>query len=103
MANEAKKKFSFKEYFKSVKVEMKKVVWPTKKEVWSYTAVVIATCAVFALGFWLIDTGVLAALKGVLNISLSSFLQVIGTLLIMWEISCRYSRSKKEKRRYENV
>ena len=71
MANEANKKFSFKEYFKSVKVEMKKVVWPTKKEVWSYTAVVIATCAVFALGFWLIDTGVLAALKGVLNISLS--------------------------------
>ena len=52
MANEAKKKFSFKEYFKSVKVEMKKVVWPTKKETWSYTAVVIATCAVFALGFW---------------------------------------------------
>mgnify|MGYP000018294872 CR=1 FL=1 len=32
MANEAKKKFSFKEYFKSVRVEMKKVVWPTKKE-----------------------------------------------------------------------
>ena len=66
-----KKKFSFKEYFKSVKVEMKKVVWPTKKETWSYTAVVIATCAVFALGFWLIDTGVLAALKGILNISFS--------------------------------
>ena len=71
MANEAKKKFSFKEYFKSVKVEMKKVVWPTKKETWSYTAVVIASCAVFALGFWLIDTGVLAALKGILNISFS--------------------------------
>ena len=50
---------------------MKKVVWPTKKEVASYTAVVIATCAVFALGFWLIDTGVLAALKSVLNITLS--------------------------------
>ena len=63
MANEVKKKTSFKEYFKSVKVEMKKVA--------SYTAVVIATCAVFALGFWLIDTGVLAALKSVLNITLS--------------------------------
>ncbi len=65
-----KKKFSLKEYFKSVKIEMKKVVWPTKKETISYTAVVIATCAVFALGFWLIDTGVLAALKAVLNITL---------------------------------
>ena len=71
MAHEVKKKTSFKEYFKSVQVEMKKVVWPTKKEVASYTAVVIATCAVFALGFWLIDTGVLAALKSVLNITLS--------------------------------
>ena len=73
MANKdaTKKRASFKEYFKSVRVEMKKVVWPTKKETWSYTAVVIATCAVFALGFWLIDTGVLAALKGILNISFS--------------------------------
>ena len=49
---------------------MKKVVWPTKKEVASYTAVVIATCAIFALGFWLIDTGVLAALKGILGVQL---------------------------------
>ena len=57
--------------FKGVKLEMKKVVWPTKKEMVSYTAVVIATCAVFALGFWLIDTGVLAALKSVLNITLN--------------------------------
>ena len=65
------KKFSFKEYFKGVKIEMKKVVWPTKKEMVSYTAVVIATSAVFALGFWLIDTGVLAALKSVLNITLN--------------------------------
>ena len=46
---------------------MKKVVWPTKKELVSYTSVVILTCAVFALGFWLIDTGVLAALRAVLG------------------------------------
>ena len=65
------KKFSFKDYFKGVKLEMKRVVWPTKNEMISYTAVVIATCAVFALGFWLIDTGVLAALKSVLNITLN--------------------------------
>ena len=73
MANKdvTKKRTSFKEYFKSVKVEMKKVVWPTKKETISYPAVVIATCAVFALGFWLIDTGVLAALKSVVNITLN--------------------------------
>lgn len=69
--NKEKKKGGFKEYLKGVRLEMKKVVWPTKKEMISYTVVVIATCAVFALGFWLIDTGVLAALKGILGVTLS--------------------------------
>ena len=71
MAKEKKKKASFGEYFKGVRTEMKKVVWPTKKELVSYTAVVIMTCAIFALGFWLIDTGVLAALRAVLGITLN--------------------------------
>ncbi|MCI8608282.1 MAG: preprotein translocase subunit SecE [Firmicutes bacterium] len=72
MAKEnAKKKAGIGEYFKGVRLEMKKVVWPTKKETVSYTAVVVLTCAVFALGFWLIDSGVLAALKYVLNITLA--------------------------------
>ena len=72
MAKEKKKKASFGEYFKGVRTEMKKVVWPTKKELVSYTAVVIMTCAIFALGFWLIDTGVLVALREVLGVTLSS-------------------------------
>lgn len=59
------------EYLKGVSQEMKKVVWPTKEELVSSTAVVVVTCALFALGFWLIDTGFLAALKGVLGITLS--------------------------------
>lgn len=66
----AKKKTGIGEYFKGVKLEMKKVIWPTKKETTSYTAVVIVTCALFALGFWLIDTGVLAALRAVLGVTL---------------------------------
>lgn len=67
---DAKNKGSIKEYFKGIKLEMSKVVWPTRKELGSFTAVVIATCAVFALGFWLIDTGVLAGLRAVLGITL---------------------------------
>lgn len=67
----AAKRVSFKEYFKGIKLEMGKVVWPTKKELGSFTVIVIATCAVFALGFWLIDTGVLAGLKSVLGITLN--------------------------------
>ena len=60
-----KKKGSIKEYFKGVKLEMKKVVWPTKKELGSFTFVVLAACAAFALVFWAVDTGVLAAIKAV--------------------------------------
>ena len=56
---------SLKEYFKGVRLEMKKVVWPTRKELGSYTAVVLATCAAFALVFWGVDSGVLAAIKAV--------------------------------------
>lgn len=65
------KRAGAKEYFKGIKLEMSKVVWPTKKELGSFTAVVIATCAVFALGFWLIDTGFLAVLREVLDIKLN--------------------------------
>lgn len=60
-----KKKGGLKEYFKGVKLEMKKVVWPTKKELGSFTAVVLVTCIVSALVFWAVDTGVLAAIKAV--------------------------------------
>ncbi len=71
MAKEKKKRTGFGEYYKGIKTEMKKVVWPTKKELASYTGVVVLTCAIFALGFWLIDTGVLAALRAVLGVTLS--------------------------------
>ncbi len=69
MAKDEKKKAGFKEYFRGVKTEMKKVVWPTRKDLVSYTTVVIVVCAAFALGFWLIDTGILAALKAILGVS----------------------------------
>lgn len=74
VANSKKKnkkdKQGFKEYFKGVKLEMKKVVWPTKHEMMTYTVTVLVTCLVFALAFWAIDTGVLAALKGLLGIDM---------------------------------
>ena len=60
-----RKRGSIKEHFKGVKLEMKKVVWPTKKELGSFTAIVLATCAAFAVVFWAVDTGVLAAIRAV--------------------------------------
>ena len=65
-----KEKRSLKEYLKGVRLEMKKVVWPTQKELGQYTALVLVACSFFALAFWAIDTGFLAALKQLLGISM---------------------------------
>ena len=46
-----------KAHILGVKSELKKVIWPTKKELINYTTVVIVMCAVVALVVWLIDSG----------------------------------------------
>ena len=51
-----------RDYFKGVISELKKVSWPTRKELYRYTLVVIAVCAAFAILFWIIDTGILGLL-----------------------------------------
>ena len=65
-----RKKETLGERWKGIKLEMKKVVWPTKKELGTFTVVVLVTCAFFALAFWGLDTGVLAALRAVLGITI---------------------------------
>ena len=58
-------------YLRGVKQEFGKVVWPTREELTTDTIVVFACVIFFAVTFWLIDTGFLAALKGILGITLS--------------------------------
>jgi preprotein translocase subunit SecE len=65
-----KKEGGLKAYFRGVRNEMKKVVWPTKDEIGTYTIVVLSFCAVCAVLFWIIDMGVLAGLKNILGITL---------------------------------
>lgn len=60
-----REKGKIKEYFRGIKLEMKKVVWPTRSELGSFTVVVLTTCAAFVLLFWGIDSGVLAAIKAI--------------------------------------
>ena len=58
-------------YLRGVRQEFSKVVWPTREELTTDTIVVIGCVLFFAVAFWLIDTGFLAALKGILGITLS--------------------------------
>ncbi len=55
--NETKVKATtkMKNYFKGVRSELKKVNWPSKKELANYTVVVLATCTVMTIIIWGLD------------------------------------------------
>lgn len=57
------KKTSKKSFFKEVKAEMKKVKWPTKKEMIKYSITTLLFILLFAGFFYLIDV-LFALLKG---------------------------------------
>lgn len=58
MQTEAKEKFSLGRFFKEVRTELKKVHWPTKKEMLSYTTTVILTVVFFSAIIYVIDSGI---------------------------------------------
>ncbi|MBC7341503.1 MAG: preprotein translocase subunit SecE [Clostridia bacterium] len=43
-------------YFKGVWAELKKVHWPTRKELVTYTGVVIVSVIIVAVALWIIDS-----------------------------------------------
>jgi preprotein translocase subunit SecE len=60
MAKEVKKKKRFarvSKFFKGVWYELKKVSWPTKKELGQHTIVVISSVAIVSFVVWLMDLG----------------------------------------------
>ena len=65
------KEKGFFAFLRGVRQELKKVVWPTREELTTDTIVVVVCVVFFAVAFWLIDTGFLAALKGILGVTLS--------------------------------
>ncbi len=42
-------------FLKNVRAEMKKVSWPTKKELKGYTIVVLVMCVITTLGIYFLD------------------------------------------------
>ena len=55
-AQEKKKRTSLRTFMREVRVEMKKVQWPTRKETVSYTIVVLVTVATMTIFVYLLDT-----------------------------------------------
>lgn len=57
------KKNNMSIYFKGVKSEMRKVAWPSKKELTNYTGVVIGISAIVSVVVYLLDLGIHGVLK----------------------------------------
>ncbi|MDO5709841.1 MAG: preprotein translocase subunit SecE [Coriobacteriales bacterium] len=51
-------------YFRDVRNEMHRVVWPSRAELQNYSLAVIAMLIVFGVVVWLVDTGFVAILVG---------------------------------------
>ncbi len=49
------KKGKLASYFRGVRAEMKKVIWPDRKELVNYTAVVLVISGIVALTVWILD------------------------------------------------
>lgn len=54
-------------FFKDSREELRKVTWPDREEVTSFTVVVVITLIIFSIFLWLVDTGLMALIKVVMN------------------------------------
>lgn len=55
------------QFFKDSREELKKVTWPDRDEVTSFTVVVIVAVCVISVFLWLVDTGLMALVKVVMK------------------------------------
>lgn len=55
-------------FIKEVRVELKRVIWPSRRQTIVYTAVVIAACAFVTVLLYLVDTSVSYLFKWLLGL-----------------------------------
>lgn len=56
-----------RDYFSDVRVEMKRVTWPSKQEIYGTTLMVVLTTFLFGIYFWICDQGLSRAISSVLK------------------------------------
>ena len=68
MAEEAKKKKSRGQWFREMKSELKKVVWPNKQTVLKNTGTVLLCSVVIGAFIWAFDFVAVSAVQMILNV-----------------------------------
>lgn len=66
--NQKAKKGGIKKYFRDLKSEIKKVVWPSRKQVVNNTGIVLTVMVIMGLFLFGVDTGLAAAINALLSI-----------------------------------
>ncbi|MBE6788826.1 MAG: preprotein translocase subunit SecE [Ruminococcaceae bacterium] len=61
--NKSKKSNGFLKFFRDLKGEFKKIVWPSKKQIINNTVIVIAAILVVGVFIWLVDLGLAELVK----------------------------------------
>ena len=54
-------------YVRESKEELRKVTWPTRDEVTSFTIVVVVTLIIISLFLWAVDSGLMILIRVVTN------------------------------------
>ncbi|KGK91028.1 preprotein translocase subunit SecE [Desulfosporosinus sp. HMP52] len=65
-ANTQSQKDKAMEYFRGVLSELKKVHWPSRRQLLTYTVVVFFAVAIVSILMWIVDSGLSAALTKLL-------------------------------------
>jgi len=59
--------FKVTEFLQQVKAELQKVTWPTRKETYGSTTVVIVLVLMVAVFLWVVDSALSAMIQALLN------------------------------------
>ena len=59
--------FKIAEFLQQVKAELRKVTWPTRKETYGSTVVVIVLVLMVAVFLWVVDSALSAMIQYLLN------------------------------------
>ncbi len=59
--------FKIAEFLQQVKAELRKVTWPTRKETYGSTVVVIVLVLMVAVFLWIVDSALSAMIQTLLN------------------------------------
>ena len=64
MSNSVKR---LKRFFHDIKIELKKVNWPNRRELVTFTGIVLAVILVVGAFFWVLDTALTGVLRIIIN------------------------------------